>query len=70
MISLHALWGTAGCQTVRVVGRIKKQSLVMLVDLGSTHNFIDQKVAKRLNCKTQAITRLNVTMVNGEVLQS
>ena len=25
-ISLHALWGTDGCQTMRVLGRIKKTS--------------------------------------------
>ena len=52
VISLHALWGTERCQTMRVVGRIKKQSLVMLIDSDNTHNFIDQSVAKRLKCKT------------------
>ena len=40
-ISLQALHGTEGCQTIHVVGKIKKQTLVMLVDSGSTHNFIN-----------------------------
>ena len=42
----------------------------MLIDSGSTHNFIDQSVAKKLKCTTQGITGLNVTMANGEVLQA
>lgn len=70
VISLHALWGADDCKTMRVVGRIKKQSLVMLIDSGSTHNFIDQSVAKRLKCKTHLTAGLNVTVANGEVLKS
>ena len=41
MISLNALWGTEGHQTMRLFEKIKKQSLLILVDFGSTHNFID-----------------------------
>ena len=40
-ISLHALLGTEGCQTMLVIGKIKKQSLVFLIDSDSTHNFMD-----------------------------
>ena len=67
-ISLHALVGIEGCQTMRVLGKIKRQSLVMLIDFGSTHNFIDQFVAKRLRCHTKTIMRVAVTVANGEVL--
>ena len=41
-ISLHALIGTNDYQTMRMQGKIKNQCLIMLVDTGSTHNFIDQ----------------------------
>ena len=40
-ISLHAFQGTKDCQIIRVVRKIKKQPMVMLIDLGSTHNLID-----------------------------
>ena len=50
-ISLYALYGSEGCQTMRVLGRIKNP-LVLLVSSSSTHNFIDQAVAKKLRCQT------------------
>ena len=55
---------------MKVIGKIKKHSLIMLVDSGSTHNFIDQTVAKRLKCKTQSTIGLSVTVANGDVLRS
>ena len=51
VISLNALWGTEGCQTMRLFGKVKKQSLLILVDSGSTYNFIDQSVAKKLSAQ-------------------
>ena len=70
VISFHALWGTEGCQTIRLLGRIKKQALVMLIDSESTHNFMDQSVAKRLKCPTQMVAGMSVTVANGEVLRT
>ena len=42
----------------------------MLVDSDSTHNFIDQTLAKRLRCKSQVIIGVNVTVANGETLRA
>ena len=36
-------------QTLKI-GHIKKKKVTMLIDSGSTHNFIHCKVAKELNC--------------------
>ena len=69
-ISLHALWGTEGHQTMRMIGKIKNQTLVILVDSGSTHNFLDHTTAKRLNCAVQLIPGLSVTVANGETLET
>ena len=41
IISLHVLTGTEGCQTMRVLGKIKRQSVVMLIDSSGTNNFIN-----------------------------
>ena len=69
-ISLHALLGTEGCQTMRIIGKIKKQSLVFLIDSGSTHNFVDQSAAKRLRCPMRPITKVQVTVANGDIFKS
>ena len=52
-----------------MLGKVKKQNLVFLVDVGNTHNFIDQTVAKKLKCKTQSMAKVDVTVANGETLQ-
>ena len=46
VISLHALIGTVGYNTIRVQGKIKNQLVSILVDTGSTHNFANQRVTK------------------------
>lgn len=40
-ISLHALIGSVNPRTMRVQGRVRNQEVVILIDSGSTHNFID-----------------------------
>ena len=40
-ITHYALSGTPTSGTTRVMGRIKHKSLVILIDTGSTHNFVD-----------------------------
>ena len=54
---------------MRIMGKVKKQNLVFLLDFGSTHNFMDQTVAKKLKCHTQCIPKVDVTVANGETLQ-
>ena len=51
-------------------GRIKHQSIIVLVDSGSTHNFIDSAIVKRLNCPTQSISGLQVTVANGDTVKT
>ena len=48
-ISCHALIGINTPQTLENEGYIKKKMVTMLIDFGSTHNFIHCKVAKYLN---------------------
>ncbi|KAL5781782.1 hypothetical protein ACOSP7_006811 [Xanthoceras sorbifolium] len=41
-ISFHAITGTTHPQTIRLQGQMKGKEVIMLVDGGSTHNFVDQ----------------------------
>ena len=69
MISLHALTGTKGYQTMRVQGLIKNQLINILIDTGSTHNFVDGKVLKVVGEKLHSVNNFTVTVANGEKLQ-
>ena len=48
-ISCNALVGITTPQTLKIEGHIKKKKVIVLIDLGSTHNFIHCKIAKELN---------------------
>ena len=45
-VSINAIFGSTSHQTMRICGNIKKKHVTMLIDLGSTHNFLDPIVAK------------------------
>ena len=49
-ISFHGLDGVITSQNINIERYIKKNKATMLIDFGSTHNFIKCKVAKDLNC--------------------
>ena len=42
----------------------------MLVDLGSTHDFMDQAVARKLKCATRVIIGVLMTIANGYTLKA
>ena len=64
-LSLNAMEGVAGLNTLRVTGRVEKQPLFILVDSGSTHNFISNQVAARLHCRLSSIKALTVQVADG-----
>ena len=64
-ISCNALAGTATPQTLNIEGHIKKKKVIVLIDLGSTHNFIHCKVAKELNCFLYPAPECQVMVANG-----
>jgi hypothetical protein len=66
-IPLNAL-GVIGLNTLRVTSRVEKQQLFILVDSGSTHNFINNQVADMLCCKLTSIKALIVQVVDGETM--
>ncbi|PWA61712.1 hypothetical protein CTI12_AA372010 [Artemisia annua] len=64
-LSIHALLGSWGSQTLQISSVIKRQIVSMLVDSGSSHNFINISVARRLGLKLIAIPTKIVSVANG-----
>lgn len=69
MISLNALTGTIAFQTMRVKGYYGKKALQLLVDSGSTHDFLDEYVALKLGCDIQPVEHMVVRVANGNKMR-
>ncbi|KAF3973502.1 hypothetical protein CMV_003080 [Castanea mollissima] len=67
-ISLHEIVGCLSPRTMRVKARIEKRELVVLINSGSTHNFVDQKLTHSLGLAVTLITEFNVKVASGESL--
>nr|XP_034886896.1 uncharacterized protein LOC118027607 [Populus alba] len=68
-ISFHALVGISHPRTFRVTGRIGHKELIVLIDGGSTHNFIDQSVVIKLGLHVVRGKPFKVTVGNKEVIE-
>lgn len=67
-LSLNAMWGTQGTQIMRIKGECGKRILHVLVDTGSTHNFLSTKMASKLKCELQKAAGISVEVANGQQL--
>lgn len=67
-ISFHALNGYMVPSTLKIAGKIYGKELVVLIDSGSTNNFIQTRWANHLKLPVQPSSHLRVTVGNGEVL--
>lgn len=65
-ISLAYITGIAQPQTLKLKRHIKKHNVIVLTDSGSTHNFINVSVAKRLNIFAYPVANLNVMVADGK----
>lgn len=65
LISVNALAGNQNYSTMRVQGRVKNVPLYVLVDSGSTHNFLDITKANDLGCKIEEVQEQAVIVADG-----
>ena len=68
-ISCNALAGITTPQTLKIEGYIKKKKVIVLIDSGSTHNFIHSKIAKDLNCFIYPAPEFQVMVSNGATIK-
>ncbi|GJS29428.1 reverse transcriptase [Tanacetum coccineum] len=70
LISLNVMSGVNSYRTMRARGCMSKNTLHVLVDLRSTHNFLDLHTAKKLGYKVRKVCPLVVSVANRNVMTS
>ncbi|XP_074314174.1 uncharacterized protein LOC141649382 [Silene latifolia] len=55
---------------MKVTGKVRVNPLNILIDSGSTHNFLDEKTARKLGCKIAPSYPVAIFVANGESLYS
>ena len=64
-ISWNALVRITTPQTIKIEGHTKKKKVIVLIDLGSTNNFIHCKIAKELNFFLYPAPECQVMVASG-----
>lgn len=68
-ISISAVAGVSDYNTMRVKGLHGKKHLYVLIDSGSTHNFMDKKVAELLGCRLLPTGKTRVSVADGSMVE-
>ncbi|KAL2245978.1 UNVERIFIED_CONTAM: hypothetical protein Sindi_2866000 [Sesamum indicum] len=69
-VSLHAMKGDFHYRTLRLKGIVEDKEILILIDSGSTHCFLDDKVASLLGCKLEKTHPMMVRVADGSKLTS
>jgi hypothetical protein len=65
VISLNALTSFSTPQTLKLIGYIKHRKVIILVDSGSTHNFIHRRIAQETHCYIHVVNNFQIMIANG-----
>jgi predicted aspartyl protease len=65
-ISFHAIASVEHPQTLRVLGNLRNKSVTVLIDGGSTYNFIDQAVVSKFGLPVNHSKQFELMMANRE----
>jgi len=66
---MTAINGASGFHTMRINGHLGKKTIHILIESGSTYNFLDVNLAKKLGRKMEPIALQAVTIADGNQLQ-
>jgi hypothetical protein len=69
-ILLNAITGSPSPKTMRIVGIIRFRKAIILIDSGSTHNFVDTKLAAALGIQPSGKDGIKVKIANGQEVAS
>jgi hypothetical protein len=68
VVSLHAMAGIKMAKTMLLPVMIHGEHLTVLVDTGSTHNFLSRDAMHRIALQPAGAEKLSVTVANGDCL--
>ncbi|RWW04038.1 hypothetical protein GW17_00032756 [Ensete ventricosum] len=68
--TIYALAVYTNPQSIKVDGFLEHQSITILIDTGSTNNFMDSKVVARLTLPIEDYSRFDVKVADGRILNS
>nr|GMD19110.1 dof zinc finger protein DOF4.5-like [Ipomoea batatas] len=66
--SLNSLAGPGNPRSLKLLGEVNGQKLQILIDSGSTHNFVQPKIAEQLQLHALKVTPFRVYVGNGDSL--
>ncbi|RZS23147.1 hypothetical protein BHM03_00056008 [Ensete ventricosum] len=66
--AVHALANYSNPQTMKVGGLLKQQPITVLIDTGSTNNFLNSKVAACLALQIKGCKKFDVKVVDDRIL--
>ena len=68
-LSLHAMSGAKAPSTMRLMAWIGRHKVTLLVDSGSSHNFVNANIIKKIELRGVAVEPFEVKVANGEKLK-
>ena len=68
-VTIHALVGYSNPQMMKVGGLLKQQPITILIDTGSTNNFLNSKVAARMTLHIEGVRIGAALRGGGELVQ-
>lgn len=69
-ISLNAITGSPNPRTMRLVGQIKYQGVIILIDSGSSHNFLDESISSKIALDIHQVDNIAVKVANGQIIHT
>ena len=69
-ISMHAYSGTSAPRTLRVDGLVRKHCVHILIDSGSTHNFLDERLVRKMGLDAEPTAGFEVAIGDGTKLRA
>jgi hypothetical protein len=67
-ISLHAITSSNHPNTMRLIGWVGNHKIIVSIDSGNTHNFLDSSMGRKLKVLISKEPRIRVKVANGKRL--
>ncbi|XP_016467122.2 uncharacterized protein LOC107789765 [Nicotiana tabacum] len=69
-VSIHAIDGICDSKTMKIMGRLKDKTVMVLLDSGSSHNFVNDALAIKIGLQLVPGKKFDVMVASGERLTS